>query len=319
MLSRVADNLYWMSRYMERAEQTARLLDVHLALMLDQLSSSAPERWHRLLMSLCLDRPEQTEFNAYEITRSMTVDPTNSASIVSCVAAARENCRQVRADLSSEVWESMNRLYLMLRQTDFAVVWNTGISEFFRSVRDGAHLLHGTTESTLIREEGFLFIEMGRYLERALMTIALLEAYDDIEAETEGTKDNPVHLDYVALLRCRTGFEAYCRTYTAALRRDKILEFLILDANFPHTVRFCLDKLDGALKNIACQNPGWDCSATERLAGKLRAAVTYTDVNEILEHGVGDFLGGIRADCERMHALLYQVFIGYGIEKELAS
>src|SRR5918998_5430172 len=140
MLSGAADSLYWTSRYLERAEHTARLIDIGLNLMLDQSASAVGRRWGRLLDSLHAPPLLTGTSDAYHITEAMTFDISNETSIVACIAAARENLRQVREQISSEMWEQLNRLFLQIKGTRLDEVWNVTTHEFFRSVKEGAHL-----------------------------------------------------------------------------------------------------------------------------------------------------------------------------------
>jgi len=318
MLSRVADSLYWMARYIERAEQTARILDVHLTLMLDQFPGSASERWHRMLASLCLERPETDEFDAKAVTYALTLDVDNAESIHACVAGARENARQIRDAISSEMWEQINRLYFLTKDADFEEVWREGQYEFLASVKQGCHLIQGVTDSTFSHGEGYQFIQMGRYSERALMSIGLLEAYKESYGQKNAEELNGAvaHLDWVALLKSSTAFEAYCSRYTANLKKKKILEFLLLDPDFPHSVRFSVDRLCHALHEVK-DGQDWDTAALDKLAGRLHAALAYSDMNEILEGDISRFFEEIRERCEKIHFAINKVFIDYPLEKEL--
>src|SRR5215210_6198332 len=177
MLSRVADSLYWMSRYLERAEHTARLVDVGLNLMLDQSPASAERRWGRLLESL--NAPPQLVglSDPDRITQAMTFEMENETSIVACIASARENLRQVREQISSEMWEQLNRLFIHVKGASMEDIWNTGSHEFFRSVKEGAHLFQGITDATMNHGEGWHFMQVGRSIERASATATLLDAH----------------------------------------------------------------------------------------------------------------------------------------------
>src|SRR6266403_1613457 len=166
MLSRVADSLYWMSRYLERAEHTARLIDVDFQLRLDQSPEAGSGRWLRLLEALQAPRPEDGKIDATTLTHILTLDKTNPSSIISCVAAARENLRQVREQCSSEMWEQLNRLYLQVNSTISSEAWLLHSYVFFRAVQEGAHLFQGVTDSTMSHGEGWQYIQLGRYVER---------------------------------------------------------------------------------------------------------------------------------------------------------
>jgi uncharacterized alpha-E superfamily protein len=248
MLSRVADTLYWMSRYLERAEHTARVIDINLNLMLDQSPASAGPRWERVLASLRAEGPEGTPGDPYAICRALTFDATNTSSISACVAAARENARQVRELISSEMWEQLNRLYFQVRRASLVDIWSGQPHEFFNSVKDGAHLFRGITDSTVCQGEPYHFIEVGRFLERAAAAAALLDVHF---GQTHDWNDPAVaaaqHLEWVGLLRCCAAFEAYCKVYTADLQPIRIAEFLLLNDEFPHSVRFSVDWVQSAL------------------------------------------------------------------------
>ena len=162
MLSRVADSLYWMSRYLERAEHTARLIDVDLQLTLEHSLEAASTRWLRLFEALQVQTPAAGTVDSSSLAYNLALERTNPSSIVSCISAARENLRQVREQCSSEMWEQLNRLYLQVVGTLTAESWLQHSQLFFRNVQDGAHLFHGVTDSTMIHGEGWYYIQLGR-------------------------------------------------------------------------------------------------------------------------------------------------------------
>jgi uncharacterized alpha-E superfamily protein len=177
MLSRVADNLYWMSRYLERAEHTARLIDLNLYLALELSPELASAHWQRLLASLRVALPPDVPMLPFQLTHRLTFEPSNADSLVSCVAIARENARQVREQISSEMWEQINQLYLRVKRAAIDQIWNAQPHEFFRAVKEGAHLFQGITDSTLSHAEGWRFIQLGRFIERARATAMLLDVH----------------------------------------------------------------------------------------------------------------------------------------------
>lgn len=321
LLSRVADNLYWMSRYLERAEHTARLLNVHLTLMLDQFPDAAGLRWQRMIAALCLEPDEVPAIEPESIARALICDPAHMCSIYSTISASRECARQIRDRISSEMWEQLNILYFESKSARFEEIWHGGSTDFLERIAQGSHLFEGTTRSTISHDEGFFFIELGRHLERALMTIALLysyrEFYDNVgsaESTTPGAG-----LDHVALLKCANAFEAYCRVYTADLRRRYILEFLLLNSSFPHSVRFAVDRVAEALNAVGALYPGRDTGRTSRLAGKLQAELMYNTVDDFLDEGLEKSLARLRRQCEAIHTAVYTVFINYAHDKELTA
>jgi uncharacterized alpha-E superfamily protein len=177
MLSRVADSLYWMSRYLERAEHTARMLEVNLNLMLDETSTSSEHRWLRALHALGSPRDVEWNGDPYALTRTLSYDINHKASIVSCIISARENSRHVREQISTEQWHRLNSLYLHVTRP--GVEAEIESEEFLQFVMDSIHEFQGITDSTMSHGEGWQFIQVGRFIERASATARLLEAYHE--------------------------------------------------------------------------------------------------------------------------------------------
>jgi uncharacterized alpha-E superfamily protein len=217
MLSRVADSLYWMSRYLERAEHTTRLLDVNLNLMLDESAESAERRWQRVLLALGNPRDIEWTGDPYALTHELTFDTSHSGSILSCIIAARENSRHVREQISTEQWHRLNSLYLEVTrpQLEFdshaqALLSSTEQqTEFLQRVMEAVHQFQGVTDSTMSHGEGWQFIQVGRYIERASATAMLIEAYHkDLWAPHDHLPEKNEYLDWMGLLRSATAFEA---------------------------------------------------------------------------------------------------------------
>lgn len=319
MLSRDADSLYWMSRYLERAEHTARLLAVGLNQNLDQTPELAPPRWGRLLGALHAPAPREGLADAYAITRDLTFEASNANAIVACVALARENARQVRQQISSEMWEQLNRLYLRVRATTPEAIWQGEPLEFYQAVKEGAHLFQGITDATMTHGEGWHFIQVARYLERADATAALLDIY--FQPFLSADPDEAIALDFndwVGLLKCCTAFEAYCKVYTADVQPACVAEFLLLNAEFPRSVRFCADRIQRGLQTIA-QATGSKGGRVERLAGRLRAALDYGQVDEIMADNMHADLLSIQRQCAGIHAAIYQAYVTYPVESALVQ
>jgi uncharacterized alpha-E superfamily protein len=319
MLSRDADSLYWMSRYLERAEHTARLLAVGLNLTLDQTSDSAGARWGRLLSALFAGVPGE-DADAYSITRELTFEQSNAKAIVTCVARARENARQVRQEISSEMWEQLNRLYLRVRATTPEQIWQGEPIEFYQATKEGAHLFQGITDATMTHGEGWFFIQVGRYMERAGAMAALLDAY--FQPYLEASAEQPAALDFndwVGLLKCCTAFEAYCKVYTADVQPRAVAEFLLLHGEFPRSVRFCADRIQRGLHSIAQATGSKGAGRAERLAGRLRAALDYGQVDEIMGGNMHGELESIQRQCAAIHSAIYQAYITYPVESAIAQ
>ncbi len=276
MLSRVADSLYWMSRYLERAEHTARLIDVDLQLRLDQSPEAGSSRWVRLLQATQVPVPADGTIDAATLTHVLTLDRSNGSSIVSCVAAARENLRQVREQCSSEMWEQLNRLYLQINSTAPGEAWLLHSHVFFRAVQEGAHLFQGITDSTMSHGEGWHYIQLGRYVERTDALAGLIGAhFANLPNPSDLAVESEEYLEWVGLLKSCAAFEAYCKNYTAELRPLRVAEYLLLNAGFPHSVRFSADMVHAALGVIA-ELTERKAEQPVRLAGRLGATLSFS-------------------------------------------
>jgi len=313
MLSRVADSLYWMSRYLERAEHTARLIDVHLNLMLDDTRRDVSlQRWNRILRSLHQQPvPMGDTTDAEQMMRDLSFDTENPASIESLVGLARENARQVREQISSEMWMQLNQLHLHVKESNVDEVWEKQPHEFFRDVRNGAHLFQGITGSTMVRTEGWHFIQLGRYIERALLITTLLDIHYRAFALSDDLYNGRSVDDYfpwLGLLRFFTAFEAYTKVYNADLRANRITEFLLLNAEFPHSVRFCVEMMYNAANDIADVTTLHRNSRLHRTIGRLRSALSFDEVEDILPD-LHRYLDRIRQQCLEIHDAIYQTYI----------
>jgi uncharacterized alpha-E superfamily protein len=321
MLSRVADSLYWMSRYLERAEHTARLIDVDFELRLDQSPEAGSVRWRRLLEALHAPVPEDGKIDAATVTHILTMDKNNSSSIMSCVAAARENLRQVREQCSSAMWEQLNRLYLYVNSTTAGESWLLNSYVFFRAVREGAHLFHGVTDSTMSHGEGWEYIQLGRYVERTDATARLIGEHLSRLSHSNHSLDQSVeseeYLEWVGLLKSCAAFEAYCKKYTAELRPLRVAEFLLLNPKFPHSVRFSADKVLAALSAIA-EMTERKAEQPVRLAGRLCAALGFSQIDEVMASGAGDFVQNICQQCSQAHSAIHQIYFDYPVEEALS-
>jgi uncharacterized alpha-E superfamily protein len=323
MLSRVADSLYWMSRYIERAEHTTRLLDVNLNLMLDESATSADRRWQRMLHALGNPKSLLWAGDPYALTRQLIFDTSNAASILSCIISARENSRHVREQISTEQWHRINSLFLQVTRPELQIAAPTDSeqpTEFLQQVMEGVHQFQGVTDSTMSHGEGWQFIQVGRYIERATATALLLEAYHaDLWSQPERIPEGNEYLEWMGLLRSATAFEAYCKVYTADLTPDRILEFLLLDAEFPHSLRFAIDNLQHALETIEGESGRSRAEHLRRLSGRLQAMLSYSSVDEILTGDVVAYLRGIQIECRAIHEAIYNLYIDYSVQAALAG
>src|SRR5580704_14363139 len=319
MLSRVADSLYWMSRYLERAEHTARLIDVDLQLRLDQSPEAGAGRWLQLLPILQAPVPEDGRIDATSLTQILTLDRTNPSSILSCIAAARENLRQVREQCSTEMWEQLNRLYLQVNSTTAGEAWLLHSHVFFRAVQEGAHLFQGVTDSTMSHGEGWQYIQLGRYVERTDALARLIGShFRSLAYSVDQSVESEEYLEWVGLLKSCAAFEAYCKAYTAELRPVRVAEFLLLNPEFPHSVRFSVDMVHAGLAAIG-EMTGRKAEQPVRLAGRLRATLSFSQIDEVMASGASAYVDSVRWQCAQVHAAIQQVYFDYSVESALVS
>ena len=314
LLSRMADSLYWISRYLERAEHTARVIGVAVDMRLGRSSGAGTGAIQRLYASVGLD-------DASRAARADVAffDPAHPSSVFSSVTMARENARQVREGISTEMWEQLNALYLRLRQMREDAAWTGRTHYLARTVMDGVHLFQGVTDATMDHGEGWQYLQAGRYLERAAATASLLDRFvGDTRPPSAG--EGPLdQAEWVALLRACSAREAYNRQYTADVRSDRVAEFLLLNAEFPRSVRFAAGRVESALLAMTRWSGRRAGGRAERLAGRLHASLDYGQLDEIQRDGSHQYLAGISDQCAQIHTQLYQTYLTYPIETALPA
>ena len=300
MLSRTADHLYWMARYMERAENTARMLDVNYQTALLPQSVEAAEQGWRGLLSICeltqSYHQRHGEIDAAKVMAFMVSDDTNSSSIASCLRAARENARAVRGALTTEVWETQNQTWLefkrMLSQHEF----KRDPAAFFEWVKFRSHLSRGVTVGTMLQDEALNFLRIGTFLERADNTARLLDVKfharpgnNDLFGMGPRIREQEQEVDFYywsAILRSVSCFEIYRKAYRNVIRPDKVTELLILRPDMPRSLAACMNGVVNNLAHVANQQSG----ETLRRAGRLRADLQYGHIEEILDGGLHAYL-----------------------------
>lgn len=311
MLSRVADSLYWMSRYLERAEHTARLLDVTFNLMLDESPGFAGRRRQRLVECLQIEAPPEP-LDDYTLTQLVLFDINQPTSIHACIASARHNAQNVREQISSEMWEQLNRLYLQVHRTRIDDIWNAQPHEFFRNIREGAHLFQGITDSTLSHGEGWQFIQAGRSLERARATALLLDVHFTDILQNQERMETSDFLEWVGLLKFCTAYEAYCKVYTADLRSERIVEFLLLDAEFPRSIRYSARMIHDAIQSIAELTNSRRSNRALAVSGRFAATLDYTPLSDVTS-SLKPFLENVRQQCWDIHQAIYDRYVHYSV------
>jgi uncharacterized alpha-E superfamily protein len=316
LLSRVADALYWISRYLERAEHTARLIDVAVDLELDRAAAVESTAIGRLYQSLGLTVVDAG--GPVPLLNTALFDPASRNSVAACVIAARENARQVREEISSDMWEQLNALFLRVRQMRDDAMWAGRTHYVSRSIVEGVHLFAGITDATMGHGEGWQYLQVGRFLERSSAVAGLLDVF--LNRRSDDRLSPPLdQSDWVALLRSCAALEGYCRQYTADVRPERVAEFLLLNAECPRSVRFAATQVELALRAIARQTGRGGGTRAERLSGRLRASLDYGQVDEILGDDPRGYLTGISRQCAQIHGALYQAYIAYQIDAALPA
>jgi uncharacterized alpha-E superfamily protein len=306
-----------MSRYLERAEHTARVINIQLNLMLERGSQSEDLDWARVGHSLGMESSEdEGAWSEESLAQSLLHDASNRSSIVASIVNARENARQVREQISSEMWEQLNRLFHAVRRSS-PEVWDS--RDFLQSIKEGAHLFQGITDSTMTHGEGWQFIQAGRYLERALAVSTLVGAHFHEFHQPAPAGAERVYLEWIGLLRSCTAFEAYCKAYTADVKPERIAEFLVLHPSFPHSIRFSAEALETAINEIGREAGSRRSAHVERIVGRLRATLGFSQIDEIMSGGLHAYLQELLRQCGQVHSALYQTYISYPIEAALEA
>lgn len=295
MLSRTADHLYWMSRYTERAENTARMLDVNVQTGLLPQSADVTESGWRGLLSISELQPAYQalygDISAAGVLQFMVSDADNPSSIVSCLMAARENARAVRGTLTTEVWETHNQTWLELQQRLGRGEHERDPTQFFEWVKYRSHLSRGVTVGTMLMDESLHFMRLGTFLERADNTARLLDVkFHAVEGDFTGQvgqRDNEHDFyHWSAILRSVSGFEIYRRVYRDVIRPERVAELLVLRPDMPRSLHASMNEVVANLALVA----NAESAETERLAGRLRAELKYGAITDILASGLHAFL-----------------------------
>jgi uncharacterized alpha-E superfamily protein len=314
MLSRKAEALYWIGRYLERAEATARRFDVEYHSRLESESAgTATLPWHALLFSSG-DEAAYRERYGDEQERSLLsfliLDRENPNSINACVAAARENARGIRDLISSEMWEHLNRFHLELGEQTLETLLSRTPHDLLHWVKSACWLFDGITERTMIRGEGWQFLQCGKFLERAESTARLLDgksyAMVDADAAVAGALD--MH-QWTALLRSVGAYEAFRKTRGSISPAD-IMAFVLLDARFPGAVRFSIAQVEAALRAISGWYGGEGPNEAVRGAGRLLASLVHARPEETVA-GLHDYLTHLVNECAALHGAIVQSFFSH--------
>ncbi len=295
MLCRTANELFWMSRHIERAENTARMLDVTYRMSLLPYEVIEPglawaEPWAVPLITNGLATAYYERYSvlsAENVLRFLILDASNPSSIFCCLRAARESARSVRGAITSEMYEDLNSQWLEVRGYDYARIESGGVSEFLEWVKMRSHLFRGVTVGTLLRDEAFHFIRLGTHLERADNTARILDVkYHTLlpsAADVGGAVD---YYQWGALLRSVSGFEAYRKIYSDVITPRRVAELLILREDMPRSLRSCMNFIHRTLEELCDANS----REIERAAGELYSKLRYGRTDDIIRFGLHEYL-----------------------------
>ena len=304
MLSRVAESLYWTARYVERAEDVTRLLDVNFHALLDQQVEDRGEAWHRIVLLLGDEDGYLEHFDDYSATNVsdwVLWHDDNPNAVASCVTLARENARSVREQISGEMWEAINRLFLLVRSANRRAV-SRGPHAFFEQVRGGAHLFQGTADATMMHGDPYEFIQLGLHLERAATTVRVVGARYPV-AVTYAPDDPERAQELIALLKSCSAFEAYVRRHGALFEPLPVAEELVRSPELPRAVLFCLRSSLDAVNRISSEP-----ATPQRLLGRLCAELEFGEVTDVSIAAVTRMLNGILAGIHGVGEAITKVY-----------
>lgn len=314
MLSRVADSLYWMSRYAERAENIARFLDVNQQLMLDLPSRQSQDllkNWLPIVTSLGDDqdfRARKLKPDSNTVTEFLVFNRHHPNSIAGCLSAARENARTIREHLSTDMWEQINRTYLWITSKSARQSFERNHYEFFQRVKKTLQLFQGITDTTMIHGEGWEFIQIGKYLERADKTTRLLDEDYHLLRNTNGSP-NDLLLQWLAVLRSCSTRQIYQRLYASSVQPLKVAELLLLNQTMPRSVEFCVRQIDLSLRRISGVPAGRFSNRAEKLSGRLLAELSYSAIEDICAVGLHQAMDNLQIKLNQVGDAIAETYI----------
>ena len=323
MLSRVANSLYWMSRYIERAENISRMVDVNIQLLLDfrEVNDAHMEsHWLPIVQATgddALFLKLYPRADSHSVCEFLTFSPGNPNSLVACIRDARENARVVRDQITFEMWEEINRLYLFLQSGDARTMWQSNPSDFYYELKSVSLHFQGLANATIPHMEGWMFMQAGKYLERADKTSRILDIRHHtlsalgVPTATLGTREA---LEWAAVLRSCSAWDAYRQIHGADIGPRRVAQLLLLDEDFPRSVEFCLVQLDSALRGISGAQPGRFSNQPEKLSGRLVAELRFSSIDEIFERGLHGCIDALQARFNEIGDTLFETYISHQFE-----
>lgn len=307
MLSRVASHLYWMARYLERAENMARILDVgQLLALVSRGGDSEATAIEPLVITNSLEAFDATgrARTPEEVAGYLAWDPVHASSIFSCLHSSRENARAVRADITTEMWEDINNTWLQLLQKRHQDQHHAD-NAFFEWVKERSHLFRGITFATIRRDQPYHFIRLGTFIERADNTARILSVKQSTLGSGRSGDEITDYYRLSAVLRSVSAFEAYRDTYREGVDERRVAELLILDPTLPRSLRFCLDEIVGILGVL----PGATAKPARRLAATMQANLQFADIEEIHSQDFRAFLERFIGETAELGEALHRAYL----------
>ena len=309
MLSRTAEAIYWLSRYIERAENVARFVDVNFTLALDMPDDTA-RQWQPLIATSGdeeLYAEHYDAVNEQNVIQFLTFDRNNPNSVMSCLWYARENARAVRDTISSELWEQVNRFYYLVKDAANSTPIDSPHA-FYSQIKSASHLCTGISESTMSHTEPWHFARLGRLLERADKTARILDVKYFMLLPSEDHLGSPYDaLLWATLLKSASAFEMYRKRYRG-IKPNRVVEFLVLDRHFSRSMRFCIINAESSLRAITGSESSTFSNAAEQRLGRLRSEMDYGEIKEIVDGGLHEYLDDFQSKLNGVGAGIAETF-----------
>jgi uncharacterized alpha-E superfamily protein len=311
MLSRVAESIYWMARYVERAENVARFIDVNLKLMLDNPDVSSAQ-WEPLVLISGDDemftKTYGKDFSQDNVIKFLTFDTENPNSIISCLRSARWNARSVREVISQEMWLQLNKFYLMVNAVGEQPALNISLDDFFSEVKNSSHLFQGVTDGTMTHGEGWHFCRLGSQLERADKTSRIVDVkYFILLRSVEDVGTALDDLQWAAVLRSNSAFHMYRRDRGRVTPKG-VVDYLLLDRHFPRAIHHCLLAAQESLHAISGTPIGAFRNPAEKLLGQLTSELSYAAVDDIINGGLHEYLDELQDKMNKVGNGVHETF-----------
>jgi uncharacterized alpha-E superfamily protein len=316
MLSRIADSLFWIARYMERAEDTARILDVNYYMMLEAAQQPYRLRWEPIVILTGAHEEFSARYVEAEprsVFEFLGFSEDHPDSIVQCVAKARENARTIRDRMSREMWEDLNSLYLEVSRFTVDDVLAAGPHRFCELVKSGSHQFMGVSRATFPRDEGWHFLNAGQALERAEMTARIVDVQYHTLLEGLPTVGDPDNHQWMAVLRSVAAYEFYRRTYNTRIEPERVAELLVLHPQHPRSLRFSIGVLQSALRAVSGSGVDTYANEAERLTGRLYDSLKYDRIEDIFARGLHSFLADVQKICRAIGEHVARTYFYYEV------